>query len=118
MSDGYGAEERVMNTTTDYIQITCVGRLTSEEEASLKAVGAEIGRANSMLGGESVVDILIAISPLILKGLKDIIIQLSKNRRSIHIKAPGFEISDIDRQMAKEVADKLIDRLNQTHRSD
>jgi hypothetical protein len=107
-----------MNTSDQYIHITSVGHLQTKDKKCLEVVDAVIGEANSILGGESTIDILIAVSPLLLKRLEGIILQLTSNRRKIRIKVPGFEISDIDSALAKEIANKLVERLSKVGHSD
>lgn len=91
-----------------YIHITFTGALSNLEEQRLRQLDAIIGQSNSMLGGETTVNIVIAFTPIVLKGLKDIIIQLSKDRRKITIKIPGFEITDIDKKTAKKFMEEVM----------
>lgn len=94
-----------------YLHIQLEGALSQEEQDQLDELDAAIGQSNSVLGGEAVIDILLVVSPLLIKGLKDLLVQLSRDRRRIRIKAPGFEIADLRPEDSNEVLDRLLAHL-------
>ena len=97
-----------MPADDEFIHIKCTGSLSLGQEELLKGINAVVGQANSVLGGETMINILILISPLAIRSLAQVAIELLRNRRRIQIKVPGFEIRDIDSGTAKEVVAEIL----------
>lgn len=101
-----------MEDEIDYVYVSCFGALSPDEERMLAEVQATVGQSNAMTGGPTAVDIVFTLSPAVLAALTTIIVRLSKDRRRIRIKGPGFEVDGVDAETAEKIVARLMDRLD------
>ncbi|MBK8898840.1 MAG: hypothetical protein IPN66_16895 [Candidatus Competibacteraceae bacterium] len=93
----------------DYLRISVDGHLSDSQKSALSGNGVAISTSNSLFGGEVATEIIAVLSaPYVLSHLKDVIIELIKNRRKVRVKTKDFEFND----MSEAQILVLIERLS------
>lgn len=92
----------------EQILLEITGNLHPSEEQALIAIDAGIGKANSLIGGDVIVQILlVVITPLALKIIRDIALARINKGSSITLKTKSFSLTNVDRKTLLEVLDKI-----------
>ena len=99
-----------------YIRISFSGRLSETQESELRSNGVALSTSNSLLGGEALTEIIAIIStPYVLSHLKEIVIELIKNRRKVRIKTKDFELNDVSEAQILMLTDRLQAKTKISH---
>lgn len=90
------------------ILLEITGNLHPSEEQALIAIDAGIGKANSLIGGEVIVQILvIGVTSVALKTIRDIALARINKGSSISLKTKSFSLTNVDSKTLLEVLEKL-----------
>lgn len=93
---------------SDFIVLEINGDLLSTETEELAGINASIGTSNALIGGDMIVQALvIAITPLVLKVVRDIALARIERGSKISIKTKSIEIKNIDRATLLELLTQL-----------
>jgi hypothetical protein len=92
----------------NYLKISIDGHLSDTQRSALSESGVALSTSNSLFGGEVVTEIIAVISaPYVLSHIKEIIIELIKNRRKVRVKTKDFEFNDISEAQILMLMDRI-----------
>jgi hypothetical protein len=92
--------------------IKLAGNLDEQEKNFFLSSNAIIGKSNSLIGEEVLYEIIIVMSPLIFKQLKEILMEKTKAKKFIYFKYGDLEIKGVNEDTILKIIDKLNDKFN------
>jgi len=88
----------------EYVLVETFGDLSDNEKNSLNDIGAAIGVSNSLIGGDAIIQILlVTITPIALKVVRDIVLARINSGQSIIFKTNNMELKNVDSETLLKV---------------
>lgn len=95
----------------EHLVFETLGSLSAAEESALNQIGAAVGKSNSLIGGEVVIQALVlTLTPIALKVIRDIALARIERGSKISFKTKDLEIKNVDRDTLLQLMNRLEDK--------
>lgn len=82
-----------------YFIATFSGQITKDERDSLVTLGIGVGSSNSLIGGETLVQLAVTVvTPIVIKAIRDILVERVDRKNNVCLKTKTMEIKNVDKE--------------------
>ena len=93
--------------------ITIYNNIDKEDKENLSDISTALIQRTQLAGGGIITEaIILALSPFIIKGLRDVLLALIDKQKNVSIKYKNIEIKNIDSSQVMEIISKLKEQSN------
>ncbi len=99
---------------TNYLILTFNGNLNFEEKRIFEELEAGIGSSNSLLGENILTELVLVVTPLIIKQIREILIEKAKSKKFVKFKYKDIELEGVDEKTILSLIEKISESLKET----